>query len=191
MTLEELFGSVPTTAKDAFAIFDSAPIVEPDQMFGVWRGCSLPTGRWMDTGFEASGFWGKAFIDADTVHPLLFPTRDGKALWALSPARVPAAALKLRMRSERVPSLNGAPIAGVINALRPVVQTRDPGARLRKIVYRGKATATMIYDQLPIHDTFRWINQDALLGVTDIRNQLPVFFVLQRDNTLPLLAQLR
>lgn len=40
----------------------------------------------------------------------------------------------------------------------------------------------MIYDQLPIHDVFRQINQDAVLGVMDRKGMnLPFFFVLRRE----------
>lgn len=74
-----------------------------------------------------------------------------------------------------------APIA----ALRPVLQTRAPKARLRTTRYRGVDTATMIYDQLPINDVFRRLSDDAVIGAMDLRNSLkPYFFVLQRDESL-------
>ena len=36
--------------------------------------------------------------------------------------------------------------------------------------YRGKASASMIYDQKPIIDIFRKIDEDTMLGVMDIKN---------------------
>ena len=35
--------------------------------------------------------------------------------------------------------------------------------------YRGKASASMIYDQKPIIDIFRKIDEDTMLGVMDIK----------------------
>ena len=55
-------------------------------MIGTWHGAEMPTDHPLDGMLAASGWWGKQFVDAETVHPLLFPTADGSALWALNPA---------------------------------------------------------------------------------------------------------
>ena len=36
-------------------------------MIGTWHGAEVPTGHPMDGLLEASGWWGKQFIDAETV----------------------------------------------------------------------------------------------------------------------------
>ena len=46
--------------------------------------------------------------------------------------------------------------------------------------YRGKSSATMIYDQLPINDVFRKIDQDAVFGVMDLKGMKSPFFVILR-----------
>jgi hypothetical protein len=49
--------------------------------------------------------------------------------------------------------------------------------------YRGKNSATMIYDQLPINDVFRKLDGDTVLSVMD--NKIvkdPFFFKLTREN---------
>lgn len=49
--------------------------------------------------------------------------------------------------------------------------------------YRGKASASMIYDQKPIIDIFRKIDEDTMLGVMDIKNfpsEKSYFFYLKR-----------
>ena len=77
----------PTTA-DALALFDAAPAVDAAAMIGTWRGAELPTGHPLDGLLAASGWWGKQFVDAETVHPLLFPTGDGGAVGVEPRARV-------------------------------------------------------------------------------------------------------
>lgn len=179
--LQELFPTVPSTTAEALDAFDAAEAVEPDFMLGTWHGAELPTGHPMDGLLAASGWWGKQFVDAETVHPLLFPTGDGTSLWALNPALAFAGLAA----STKVPFLRNRTVAGPISALRPVLQTRAPKARLRTTRYRGVDTATMIYDQLPINDVFRKLSEDAVLGAMDLRNSpAPYFFVLQRDNSL-------
>ncbi|KAK7957331.1 uncharacterized protein PG986_006553 [Apiospora aurea] len=61
-------------------------------------------------------------------------------------------------------------------------ETQEPGARLRPVAYRGVVTASMIYNQLPIIDHFRPVDDDTLLGVMDNPQAPgpPYFFVLRR-----------
>jgi hypothetical protein len=48
--------------------------------------------------------------------------------------------------------------------------------------YRHQVTATMIYDQLPINDSFRKIDDDTVVGVMDFKDvPQPFFFVLRRE----------
>jgi hypothetical protein len=54
-------------------------------------------------------------------------------------------------------------------------------ASLRMVVFRGAATATMIYDRHPILDHFRRVDEDTLLGVMDRKGEpAPLFFHLRR-----------
>jgi len=47
--------------------------------------------------------------------------------------------------------------------------------------YRGKISATMIYDQLPINDMFRKLDDNTVMGVMDNKNvKNPFFFKLRR-----------
>lgn len=180
MQLRRLLPTVPTTTAAALDIFDAADPVEPDFMIGTWHGAEVPTGHPMDGLLATIGWWGKQFVDAETVHPLLFPTRDGTALWALNPA-LAFGGLGLARK------LTGRPLAGPITALRPVLHTRSPRARLRTTRYRGSDTATMIYDQVPIIDVFRRLADDAVIGAMDLRgSRRPYFFVLRRDDSLRL-----
>lgn len=192
MLLQELLLSVPTTTDEALEVFDAAEAVDPAHMIGTWHGAEVPTGHPMDGLLAASGWWGKRFVDTETVHPLLFPTTDGKGLWALNPALAfgglgVTSKLKPVSSSRALPLPRTLPVSGAIAALRPVLQTRTAKARLRTTRYRGIDTATMIYDQLPINDVFRRLSDDAVIGAMDLRgSRRPYFFALYRDNSLPL-----
>jgi len=183
LSLADVLPNAPTTTAEALALFDSCPAIEPEFMIGTWHGAELPTDHPLDGMLAASGWWGKAFLDSETVHPLLFPTGDGTALWALNPA--PAfAGLGL---ATKIPVLRRQNFTGTIAILKPALQARGPKARLRTTRYRGVDTATMLYDQLPINDVFRQLDDDTVLGAMDLRGiSAPYFFLLQRDDSLPL-----
>jgi Domain of unknown function (DUF4334)/GXWXG protein len=181
--LTDVLPNAPTTTADALELFDSFPAVEPGFMIGTWHGAELPTSHPLDGMLAASGWWGKHFRDSESVDPLLFPTGDGTALWALNPV-LAFAGLGV---ATKIPALKGRSFEGAITALKPALKARGPKARLRTTRFRGVDTATMIYDQLPINDVFRQIDDDAVLGAMDLRGiKAPYFFVLHRDNSLRL-----
>jgi hypothetical protein len=66
--IDHLLPTVPTTTDEALAMFDGAEPIEPDFMIGTWRGAELPTGHPLDGLLAASGWWGKQFVDPETVH---------------------------------------------------------------------------------------------------------------------------
>lgn len=179
--MTDVLPDAPTTTADALALFDAAPAVAPDDMLGTWRGAELPTGHPLDGLLAASGWWGKQFLDAESVHPLLFPTADGAALWALNPL---LAFSGLGVVTS-IPRLRHRNFTGLISRLKPVLRTTAPKARLRTTRYRGVDTATMLYDQLPVNDVFRRLTDDSVLGAMDLRgSEKPYFFVLRRDDLL-------
>ncbi|MEO9328897.1 DUF4334 domain-containing protein [Gordonia aurantiaca] len=184
MEARDILTTIPTDTASAIELFDSLPAVEPESMFGTWRGAEVPTEHPLDGFLAASGWWGKQFIDAENVHPLLFPTRDGRALWAMNPG-LAFGALTL---AEKAPQTKSMSFAAPIATGRLLVRTRRSRARLRTTRYRGVDTATMIYDQLPINDVFRQVSDDAVLGAMDLKGSpAPYFFALKRDGSLKVL----
>jgi hypothetical protein len=184
VTLSDLLPGTPTTTVDALAAFDAAEPVEPEFMIGIWHGAEVPTGHPLDGFLEASGWWGKQFVDAETVHPLLFPTSDTTALWALNPV-LAFGGLGI---AAKIPVIKDWSFERPIAALRPLLATRRPKARLRTTRYRGVDTATMVYDQLPIHDVFRKIDDQTVIGAMDLRgSRKPYFFALTRDDSVRVL----
>ncbi len=182
LALADVLPDAPTTTDAALALFDSLPAADTESMIGTWHGAEVPTAHQLDGMLAASGWWGKQFRDAETVHPLLFPTSDGSALWPLNPA-LAFGGLGL---ATKVPALKRRNFAATISAFRPVLAAHGPKARLRTTRYRGVDTATMIYDQLPINDVFRRLDARTVLGAMDLRgSKRPYFFVLHRDESLP------
>ncbi len=142
-------------------------------MIGLWRGSGFHTGHVLDGMLEVLGWYGKRFIDAETVDPLLFG--DEGRLVAVNPARIPLATV-VRLKLKAAPWLRVP-----FNMTRPLIATSAPCARLRMTEYRGIATATMIYDAHPINDVFRRIDAGTLLGAMDYREFAdPFFFILER-----------
>ncbi len=175
-TLHELLRTAPVRLERALAFFDELPVVDLAFMRGRWVGGGLPTGHPMDGLLEATGWYGKSFIDAEHVHPLLF--RDaGGTVFSVRP-------LTLSMRLAQALPLARfgwglVPLAKLNNRL---LRTTVSQARLRLMSYRDKTSATMIYDHLPIHDVFRHVDDDTVLGLMDYKQMAyPFFFVLRRE----------
>lgn len=169
------------TPEEALALFDGLAPVPLAAMVGTWRGAELPSGHPLDGLLAASGWYGKRFVDAETVHPLLFYTADRTQAFALDPGKLPVS-LQHLLPLPRTPRLHR-----LVLAARPLMQTHSPKARLRMTEYRGRLSATMIYDDMPIHDVFRQLDADTVLGAMDMRGLAwPYFFVLKRDTGVSL-----
>jgi hypothetical protein len=161
---------------EALAYFDSLPVVEPDEMLGRWRGSGLPTGSPLDGLLEAYGWYGKEFLDDETVHPLLFTDRSGR------PRPVDPSLLPVNLLRDYAGFLQFWPLRTALTSLRPLLYTKRPKARLREIAHRGVVTAAMVHDSLPIIDVFRKVSEDVRLGAMDLRGlPAPFLFVLRRD----------
>jgi hypothetical protein len=160
---------------EALGFFDGLPTVAIDELTGRWRGRELATGHPWDGLLSASGWYGKQFDGPESVHPLLFRTPTG-TLFPLDPGRIPLSLVG------HVPVTAVSAGRRLLDGIVPLLRARGPKARLRNVEHRGKVSAAMIYDQLPIIDVFRRIDATTLLGVMDLRNaRQPYFFVLTRD----------
>ena len=162
---------------EALAYFDSLPVVTPAEMLGRWRGTGLVTGSPLDGLLEAYGWYGKEFLDDETVHPLLFTDRSGRPR-PLDPTLLPVTVLR-----DYAGFLQLWPLRTVLSGIRPLLYTDRPKARLREVTHRGVVTAAMVYDSVPIIDVFRRIGDDIRLGAMDMRGlPFPYLFVLRRDD---------
>ncbi|QSJ14349.1 DUF4334 domain-containing protein [Nostoc sp. UHCC 0702] len=163
-----------TTREKALQLFDYLEPVNLDFMFGRWQGSGLYTDHPMDGLLETSNWYGKEFIDSENVHPLLFLDHQGKIFKVAPNSTLMDSVLKFPLPKNN--SLK--PLLILINSF---LQTEKSQARLRMMEYRGKVTATMIYDHLPINDSFRKVDENTVLGIMDYKNlPQPFFFVLKR-----------
>ena len=144
-------------------------------MMGSWKGSGFPTGHTMDGALETFHWYGKNFEDADNVHPLVFRSLT-KKLFKVNPALMPVRLATI------IPNKNLGFLGYIFLMIRFLFTTYKSKARLRLTEFRGKITATMIYDQLPIHDVFRKVDENTLLGCMDYKGMKEFFFfVLERD----------
>ncbi|AKG20830.1 DUF4334 domain-containing protein [Calothrix sp. 336/3] len=162
------------TTATALQLFDALEPVNLEFMFGRWQGSGIPTNHPMDGLLEASNWFGKEFIDAENVHPLLFSDSQGK-IFQVAPNPI---AMNWVLKLPILKNKSLKPLLILINSL---LKTQTSQARLRMMEYRGKVSATMIYDYLPINDSFRRVDDNTVFGVMDFKTlPQPFFFVLRR-----------
>ncbi|NQX68003.1 DUF4334 domain-containing protein [Paenibacillus alba] len=138
----------------AYEIFDQLEAVDLQTLEGTWEGSEFPTGHPLDGMLTACQWYGKQFLDPDNVHPLLFFKEDGTVF-------------------------SGDPVQAFTT--RTIVATDRPSARMRKVEYRNKVSAAMLYDNLPVIDHYRKVNDKLLLGVMDSKWMAkPYFYYLER-----------
>ena len=160
--------------RDALATFDSLDTIDIEFMLGGWKGEGFQTDHRLDGLLETYRWHGKRFDSPEHVHPLVFTRlRGGTA--SVNPAFMGPAL--------RLPMPRAAIMGRLFQVVLPLLATKKSRARLRMTRYRGKTSATMIYDQLPINDVFRKIDKDTVLGAMDFKGMAsPFFFVLRREH---------
>lgn len=166
--------TAPTTTEEALQLFDSLEPVSLEFMIGRWRGAGFHTAHPMDGLLELSDWYGKEFIDPETVHPLLFLDSRQTVIKVAPDYRMMTLALKLPIRQLAF-------VKPILKLLNSFLSTQKSQARLRMMEYRNKVSATMIYDYLPINDSFRKVDDNTVLGIMDMKGMSqPFFFVLRR-----------
>ncbi|WP_067691852.1 DUF4334 domain-containing protein [Nocardia jejuensis] len=173
--LRELMAA-EATPQQAWELFDALETVPVEEVTtGRWRGAEVDTGHPWAGMLVASGWYGKQFDAADSVQPLLFSTPGGE-VFAVDPRRVPL------FLAGKIPPASLGPVRRSLGVIGALLRTEVPRARLRNLDFRGKSSAAMVYDHLPIIDIFRRVDADTLLGVMDKRGLAePYFFVLYRE----------
>jgi GXWXG protein/Domain of unknown function (DUF4334) len=167
------------TTEEAFQLFDALEPVSLEFMIGRWRGSELHTNHPLDGFLETSNWYGKEFVDADQVHPLLFLDSNNQ-IFKISPSPL---VMHLGLN---FPVLKSRAMQPILRGMTSLLKTQVSQARLRMTEYRQKMSATMVYDYLPIHDIFRKVDDNTVLGVMDFKGvPQPFFFVLTRDHVSP------
>ncbi|MBU1193245.1 MAG: DUF4334 domain-containing protein [Proteobacteria bacterium] len=55
-------------------------------------------------------------------------------------------------------------------------------ARIREVKFRGKVTGSLIYNEKPIMDYFRKLDENTMIGLGEAKGKLLFFFHLSRQN---------
>ncbi|MGP3698033.1 DUF4334 domain-containing protein [Rhodobacter sp. NSM] len=166
--------AISETSAEVEGWFESLPPVAIPDLIGLWRGEELPSGHPFDGVLDRYQWFGKEFASADAVHPLLFRDARGQ-LFAVEPRFLPFH-LALRLGVAR-----SGLAAAAFSRVKRLLATRRPAAHLRMMEWRGTPSATMIYNRLPIHDHFRRLDEDTVVGaMNDPGFKRPFFFLLRR-----------
>jgi hypothetical protein len=174
-----IFETAKMTTEKALQLFDALEPVNLDFMLGRWQGSELHTSHPMDGLLEASNWYGKEFINPENVHPLLFLDNQKKII-KVAPNPI---AMNWVLKFPVIKNDFLKPLLMLTNSL---LKTEKSQARLRMMEYREKVSATMIYDYLPINDSFRKVDENTVLGIMDFKNlPQPFFFVLNRSSQFP------
>jgi hypothetical protein len=158
---------------EAEALHRALGPVPVERLTGFWRGRSVETGHPVDELLRVSGWIGKDFGGSEAVHPLVHEGAFGR--YRMNPGLVPLGLIRA-LGMARWPGM-----AGAVRVFGPLLATTVPRARLRMIDDRGTVTAAMVYDQRPIIDVFRAVDEGTVMGRMDERGQAPAFFVLSRE----------
>jgi len=178
MTFSEAVAAREVGTEDALAIFDSLEPVDIGFMIGSWKGSGFPTGHKLDGILETYHWHGKRFESQEDVHPLVFNSLTGGKAYVNPILMMPWLGI-----FDFLPFFKSGFMGRVFQIVLPLFSTRRPRARLRLMSYRGKLSATMIYDHLPVNDMFRKADENTLLGIMDLKGiKQPFFFVLRREH---------
>lgn len=172
-------GPIHTTADDALALFDQLAPCQEHILRGLWRGREICTGHPLDGSLANVSWYGKRFDSPTKVHPLVVVDSTGNP-YPLNPAVVP---MPLITHPVDAPKFVKSLAPKLMRVLRPVARAHSHGAHLDIINHRGVTTVAMVYDDRPVIDVFRSIDENTVVGCMEYPGMpRPHFFVLQRDN---------
>lgn len=161
--------------EDAIDRFLNLPPMEIDDMIGQWKRSELATSHHFDIPLSSFGLYGKNFVSADECYPLVMTTGAG-GQYFLNPRFVPLHLLYAH------PSLfNNAAVPMLARCFGRLFATKKPKALLRPVALGGTISAAMIYDDKPIIDHFRRIDDQTCVGLMEYRHfDRPIFFLMTR-----------
>ena len=159
-----------TKGQTTLEVFRSLPSIEERELVGLWKGRGIPTGHPFDGVLENLGWFGKRFTADMRADPLLFRL-DERRLVAVDPKWIP---LHLALRFNGLGRTHLARI--LFSCFLRQFRAKGPVASLKAIVFDGVESAAMIYDQQPIIDHFRRIDQRRVMGAMTVRGDEGIYF---------------
>jgi hypothetical protein len=155
--------------------FCRLPSVEPAALIGLWKGRSIPSDHPLDGVLENLGWFGKRFTADLRADALLFRSGE-RRLVAIDPAKIP---LRLALRFSSLGKLRV--LRHLFSYLQRGLRARRQVASLRTVSFEGVLSAAMVYDDQPIVDHFRNIDDRRIMGAMTIRGNKRIYsFGLER-----------
>ncbi|MCV9966842.1 DUF4334 domain-containing protein [Pararhizobium sp. BT-229] len=154
----------------ALDVFRSLPPIEPREMIGIWTGRGIPSGHPFDGVLENLGWFGKRFKPDMRADALLFRF-DERRLIPIDPARIP---LRLALRFHKVGRIRVA--KNLFSYLQRGFRARGPVASLKTMSFQGVVSAAMVYDDQPIVDHFRRMDERRVMGAMTIQADDRIYF---------------
>jgi hypothetical protein len=156
--------------KDMTAWFQSLEPVKPVEMVGLWRGAGVPSGHPLDGVLENLRWFGKRFHPDMRADALLFQWHPAR-LVAIDPRFVPIGlAIKL------APFGRTALAQTTFSYFHKVFRARGTTAALEVRTFEHIASAAMVYNEQPIVDHFRRVDENTLAGMMCVRDDERRFF---------------
>lgn len=150
--------------------FQGLPPIEPRELIGLWKGRGVPASHPFDHVLENLGWFGKRFTLDMRADALLFGSGD-RRLIAIDPKWIP---LDLALRFHQLGRT--AVARNLFSYLQRRMRARGPVASLRNRVFAGAESAAMIYDDQPIVDHFRRIDEHKVMGAMVIQDTAGIYF---------------
>lgn len=167
---QEALKSRKISSEEATLLFDNLEPVSIEFMLDRWKGEELYTGHPTEGNLAGGGWAGKTFENAETVFPAVFFTDSSETeTFNVEPIIIVSPEIKTKYQNKTP------------GEIREVLETQKSSARLRMVEYKGLVSATMIYDDLPVNDIFRKIDDNTVMGVMDAKgDNIPYYFLLTR-----------
>jgi hypothetical protein len=149
--------------------FRRLPPIEPRELVGLWQRRGIPAAHPFDGVLENLGWFGKRFMPNMRVDALLFGSGE-RRLTAIDPKWIP---LGLALRFNRLGRTRAA--RNLFSYLKRRLRARGPVASLKIILFGGVESAAMVYDDQPIIDHFRRIDEERIMGAMTIKGDQRIY----------------
>ncbi|CCM78344.1 DUF4334 domain-containing protein [Rhizobium mesoamericanum] len=160
----------PVRELQTLEAFRSLPPVQPRELVGLWKGRGIQSGHPFDGVLENLGWFGKRFTSDMRADALLFRAGE-RRLIAINPKWIP---LRLALRFH---GLGRTRIArNLFSYLQRRLRARGPVASVKTMMFGGVESAAMAYDDQPIVDHFRRIDERRVMGAMTIPGEARVYF---------------
>lgn len=132
---------------DVAAVYNRLGPIDPKFLIGDWTGGDLDTGHAAQRALRDLKWAGKCFHSNDDVDPIMVYDDQNNRVWNKDFGHA------------------------IVNSASPshrIVKSAN-AKKLREVKYRSVVSTAMIYDQFPIIDHFRYVDNDTVAGAMDTK----------------------